>query len=170
MKKVIIASLALLIILILSSCSQEFLTAKDKAFNELIQIPDMNKSMRLTLWSIKENGRLRIGNDVNLAAINNTKNNIVFPTDYGISILVFDETTNKWIDIPNYAYYSPPGKRILFPKTEDDAGITGIGVNPKISSSGQPIALRIVVRGETRSWIPFVNKKVGAYIDLILQP
>jgi hypothetical protein len=170
MKKKIKANIALLIILIFSSCSQEYLSPKDQAFNKLIQIHDMNKSISLELWNVNEISKLHIGSDIVLAAKNNTKNNISLPTDYGISILLFDETTNKWIDVPNYIYYSPPGEQILYPKAEDDPGITAIAVNPKITSSGQPIELRIVVKGETTNWIHFVNKKVGAYIDLILQP
>jgi hypothetical protein len=170
MKRIIKANLALLIILIFSSCSQEYLSLKDKAFNELIQIRDMNKSMSLEMWDVNEIRNLRIGNDIVLAGINHTKNNIIFPSGYGISILVFDESANKWNDIPDTAIYSSPGKQILLPKSEDNQGITAIGLFPCITSNGKPIELRVVVRGETRSWIPFVNKQVGAYIDLIFQP
>jgi hypothetical protein len=130
----------------------------------------MNKSISLELWSVNEVNKLYIGNDVVLAAKNNTKNNIYFPTDYGISVFLFDESISKWIDIPNYMYYSPPGERILYPKAEDDPGIAAIAVNPTITSSSHPIELRIIVSGETKNWIPFVNKRVGAYIDLIMQP
>ena len=164
------ASLAIFLILIFSSCSQENISKKDKAFNELNQIRDMNKSMSLEVWDVNEKKGLRIGNDVALAGINNTKNNINLPSDYGMSILTFDETTNKWNIVPNCMIYSPPGEQLLLPKSEDNPGIIAIGLLPCITSDGQPNDLRIVVRGETKSWIPFVNKPVGAYIDLILQP
>ena len=160
----------LLIILIFSSCSQENLSTKEKAFNQLIQIRDMNKSMSLKVWDENEMRNLRIGNGIVLAGINNTENNIILPSGYGISILLFDESTNKWNNIPNTAIYSSPGEQIMLPKSEDNQGITAIGLSPCIISTGQPVYLRIVVRGETRNWIPLINNKVGAYIDLTLQP
>jgi hypothetical protein len=105
-----------------------------------------------------------------IAAINNTKNNIVLPSDNWIRILIFDKSTNKWIDVPNQMNYYPNENHILFPKTDESEGISGFSVYPNVINNSQPIEVRIVVRGETENWIPFVNKKVGAYIDLVLQP
>lgn len=170
MNKIINASLFLLFILSLSSCSQEYISPKDKAFNEIIQIRDINKSMVLEFWNVDEINSLHIGSGVELVAINNSKNKIIFPADFGISILFFDRSTNKWIDIPNTMNYYPTGKRLLFPKTEDTEGFLGIGVFPEIIINSEPIELRIVVSGDTKNWIPFFNKQVGAYIDLTLQP
>jgi hypothetical protein len=163
-------SLFLLIIFFLNSCSQVQISRKDKAFNDLIHIRDLNKSIRLESWTIDEINNLHIGDSIDLAAQNNTKYNIELSSDNWIRIFAYDKSTNEWIDIPNLMNYYPVGNRILFPKNDESDGIFGFSVYPSVINNSKPIEIRIVVTGETKNRIPIISKQVGAYIDLILQP
>ncbi len=170
MNKTINILLFTIFIFVLYSCSIAPIPQKDKAFTDLLHAHDVNKSMTLALWIIDDINNLHIGDSIDLAAKNNTKNNIVFASDDWVRILTFDKSTNKWIDIPNLMNYFHGNKQILFPETEASEGIFGFSVYPSINNIGQPIEIRIVIFGDTKDFIPFIRKQVEAYIDLTMQP
>ena len=105
----------------------------------------------------------QIGEDVDLLLQNNTNETIVFPTDYGIHILHFEN--EDWTEIINTLTYLPPGDVYLHPNSSDNPGVLIISLNPDIENNGEEVVLRIVVLGLTSN-----GNQVGAFLDVTLLP
>ncbi len=154
----------------LYSCSRYTIPNKETTFRKLFHIRDMNNSMRLETWLPEAINDLHLGTNIDLAVINESKNKILFPSNYGVRILNYDKKYNNWIEIPNGMAYIPYGMRQVSPKGEETEGIISVGVYPQIENSDNPIEIRVVIIGTTTYGFLPIHKKVGSYIDLTLQP
>ena len=124
--------------------------------------------MRLETWVPEDIHNLHIGYSIDLAVINETKNKITFPYDYGIRILSYDEKSSDWNEISNGIGYGFPTTPQVAPKGDDGVGV--ITVYPEVENNNKSIDIRVVIIGTTTYRIIPISKQVGAYIDLTLQP
>jgi hypothetical protein len=91
-----------------------------------------------------------------------TESIIVFPGNYNGEIL--NKINEDWILIENRTFY-PASEVFLLPKSDNPAGeiFASLPIKEKMDKS---VPIRIVVMGFIKD---HPEKKVGAYIDLVLQ-
>lgn len=165
MLRIIIRSIVALIFLsIIFACNGNPLSGREDLF--LQQMPGVEFNTRIKFWSPKPSEVFIRGEHIFLTLENLSKEKIIFPGDYGIRILSFDEDSNKWIEIRNTMVYLPPGNAQISPKGPDEPSVIGVGLSPDLTKDGPPTEVRIVVIGVEEN----SSDRIGAYIDVTLQP
>jgi hypothetical protein len=153
---------------LLTGCSIIKSSKQEAAFKELFPNIEMNSKIRF--WDPKTANELfKIGDSVDLTLENLTTDKIIFPSDYGIKIFTLNNSVN-WTEISNRAHYFPPGNPQVSPKGEGMPGIIGIGCYPELTNEGKPIVIRVAVVGTVYHDNVPTNERVGAFVDVTLQP
>lgn len=168
MAKAITKCLVLTIIALLGvSCKFGGLSPKDVAFNKIIALNEMNSKLEFIALDTKDNP-YRIGTSIALGLKNLTDFTIIFPSDYGLQIYVFQD--NEWSRIDNLMQYIPEGNRQISPTGPDSPGQTGVDFFPDVPNSDKPIEIRVVIQGIVYVGEMPTEEQASAYIDIVLQP
>ena len=156
-------TLILLILLLLSACQN---LQKDDAFRAKYQDVPMNAELQF--W--KPTDKFVVGELLSLELENFSTEKIVFSFEDDVTILTFE--SGEWVEVNNDANYYPPNVyRQISPKGEDSPGIISIGLSPQISSNTRaPVEIRVVVVGYLYRGDEKTDDKIGAYIDIKLEP
>ncbi len=172
MEKRLITHLCFVLLLVVSSSCGKKTSKKDEDFMKIIGMQNFNSEIVLSTVreGTKEEEELKIGSVIFIAITNRSREVILFPKDYGIRIFSYAEDTNKWVEIRNLADYTPDQVFKLPPKDKKHTGGTGIGLWPEFPESKQAVNVRVAVIGKiTKDGTP-TEKKVGAFIDVTLEP
>jgi hypothetical protein len=157
----------------LIACSDKTTSAKDRSFAELMPIPfnEMNDEITLTLPNLPNEVYVpRLGDFIELAVNNRFNEVVVFPSDYGVGMYLYNSEDEQWAKIKNLANYYPTGNRQVSPKGDNTLGQILISAIPDLPITSNPVELRVVVIGTVYHDGVRTNKQVGAYIDITLQP
>lgn len=175
MKRRVTIFQALILTLVLSSnllsgCKPPSLSSKEQAFADIIPVPyhDLNDLFRLTIPPGLND--FKFGNSIHLELVNESQYPIEFPSDFGINLSYYDETSKKWGEINNIVVYLPLGNKELLPTTKDGPGGPGLTVYPDIQDLSKPITIRVLMVGELADEESSNEVLVGAYIDVTLVP
>ena len=157
------STLILLILLFFSACQN---SQKEKAFRAKYQDVPMN--VELQFWKPTE--KFVFGELFSLELENFSTEKIVFSFDHDVTILTFER--GEWIEILNNAIYFPPDiDSQISPKGPDLPGVISIGLSPQINrNTSAPVEIRIVVVGYFYRNDEKTDDKIGAYIDVRLEP
>jgi len=160
----------LVIIIIISGCGSYPLSDKEQQFANIISIPydDLNDKFRLAIPRGLDD--IRFGSQINLELLNDSRDAILFPANFGITIFTFNETTDSWAEINNLVEYLPVGVKELYPLKKDSLGGGVIGVYPDIEDFTQPITIRVLMVGEVIREGISTNEFAGSYIDITISP
>jgi hypothetical protein len=175
MKKQISIFQVLILALVLSSyfisgCKPSPLSSKEQAFADITPVPyhDLNDKHRVTIPPGLND--FKFGNSIKLELVNETQYPIEFPSDFGITLYYYDESSNKWVEINNIVDYLPFGNKELLPTRKDDSGGLWFSVYPDVQDFSKPITIRILMVGELVDEESSNEVLVGAYIDVTLVP
>jgi len=159
-----------LLTLLVSGCKPPPLSSKEQGFADIIPVPyhDLNDIIRLTIPPGLND--FKYGNSIELELVNESQYPIEFPSDFGINLYYYDETSEKWVEINNIVVYLPLGNKELLPTTKDDPGGLGLTMYPEIQDFSKPITIRILMVGELADEESSNEVLVGAYIDVTLVP
>jgi len=153
----------------IGGCQRNQNSKKERAFSERFPGVEMNSSIQF--WDpAKYGGSFTIGKSIDLVLETNSTNKIVFPSDYGIRIFMYDSEREEWLEIQNKAKYFPPGNRQISPKGEDNPGLITIGLAPALQPGEKPVKVRVVVIGTVYHGEQKTDQEVGAYIDVEMSP
>ena len=166
-----ILSLTLVVITtFISGCGSPPLSNKEQEFANIISIPydDLNDMLRLTIPRGLDD--FKIGNSIDVELVNDSRDIILFSSDFGINLFTYDVTTDKWVEIKNLVEYLPVGDYELHPMSNDSLDGPVISVYPELQDFTQSITIRVLIVGEViREGTP-TNVFAGSYIDITLSP
>ncbi len=169
MKKSVQYLVLVLTTLFLSSCYS--LDNASPTFFEVIGISENKFNSELTLEIIDKFTILKIGETVDLDAVNNINTPIQLVADIGIRVFKLN-SDSEWVEIKNQLSYG--GRIINIPTKENDPGGWGsfmVSVRPEINPIAESADIRIIVLGTILSEDGQENlESVGAYLDITLEP
>lgn len=154
----------------ISGCKPPPLPIKEQRFADIIPMPyyELNDLLRLVLPpGIND---FKFGNSIRLELLNQSKYPIELPSNFGIELYIYDEITEKWVEINNIVDYLPLGNKELLPTRKNSPGGPGITVYPDIQDFSKPITIRVLMVGELVAEDSSTEVLVGAYIDVTLSP
>jgi hypothetical protein len=157
-------------------CQLSIPSKKEQSFLEFVHFDHFNQEIQ---FNQQETLKLpnKIGDDVFLELVDQTESPIIIPLNE-IIILTYIKDKNRWSPISNDTSYMA-SSQIIWPKGKSAFPFPFItfGVNPDFCSipsidlqSGTPIDIRIVVFGYIQDKNASPGKRVGAYIDLTMNP
>ncbi len=136
--------------------------------NEFVasQFPNirMNSDLRLT---VLDNSFLKINFSIPLQIENLSKNSIFFEPETDIYLFLLNGS--EYIPVDNRVTYGEPSEETLSAMGKGRA-VTAISVAPQITNTDQPAQLLVVVVSAVKSFGMKTDEKVGAYLELTLQP
>ena len=157
----------------LISCLGNKQSIREAAFARItpMQIEEMNDEMTLSIPKLNNEIQTpRFGELIALEVKNNSKDLIIFPSDYGLQMYTYDENKEMWTEIMNITEYYPVGNRQVSPKGEETLGRILITVRPDLPSTSNNTDLRIIIIGTIYHDGVSTDKRVGAYADITVQP
>ncbi len=137
--------------------------------NEFVvsQFPNirMNSDLRLTV--LEDNNPLKINHPTFLMLENLSKKSILFDPETDIHVLLFNGS--EYVPIDNPITYAEPSEETLAAKGKGRS-VTDVIIDPAIEETDQPAQLLVVVVSAVKSFGMKTDEKVGAYLELTLQP
>jgi hypothetical protein len=129
--------------------------------NMNVRTNNWNTSIKLiddpALSNSHKNGELLI-----LRVENLSETSVVFPTDFGIRLLVMEG--EKWVSVQNNFYYT--GSNLLPTKNSYPLGLI-VSAAPYISNLSSSTNIRLVIIGHAEN---NDNEPLGAYLDVMINP
>ena len=158
-KKVILLMVGIFIII--TSCNNQGTQSPINTDGVTIPLEKMNKSFILEDLPVLDNSH-KNGEFLALVLRNLTDSGIVFPKDYGLSILMLQDQT--WEPVQNNFHYAE-SENILRSGKLDPGGLE-FALNPYIPNLREAVKIRIISIGRFEN----SNDIVGAYLDITLLP
>ena len=154
----------------MSGCGSPPLSNIEQGFANIISIPydDLNDKFVLTLPPGLND--FKFGNPITLELVNDSRDTILFSSDFGINLFTYDVITEKWVVIKNLVEYLPVGDQELHPMRKDSLGGLVISVYPEIQDFTKSITIRVLMVGEVIQGGISTNVFAGSYIDITLSP
>jgi hypothetical protein len=167
MKKIIYSAL-IISIFIMCGCTKKsnFISDKEESFASLYPDIEFNTMVILEEDPFSTNMKV-IGSEVDLVLVNQSDEQIEFYISDNLDIYYYNELTGQWKNIENkMSYYG--GGTIMQPKGSNEITDALAFCWPNLIDNGKPIQIRIVALANTIS--NTIEKRVGAYFDIILDP
>lgn len=131
------------------------------------QFPNIKMNSNLRLTVLDENNPLKINFPAFLMLENLSKNSILFEPDTDIHVFLFNGS--EFISADDNMAYSEPSEETLS-ATGKSGSVTGFAVDPKITETDRPAQILVVVVSTIKSFGMKTDEKVGAYVEITLQP
>lgn len=152
-----------------SKAANQGISEAEKQFSMVIPVSDMNKSIRIKLLGEEE--KYSSGSAIYLILENKSSDFISFDKNTQIKLLRNMDT--QWLEVENASTYSDTV--VLDPQSEPGLNMQTTVVKPILNQNSSSdtnalIPLRIVIVGEIMNGSTPTGKKVGAYIDVFLNP
>jgi len=156
--------------LLLVGCENKTTSEAEKQFAAKVAVADMNKSLNMKL--IGEQEYYLPGSQIDLILENRTSDTISF--NEGEQIKLLANIDSQWIEIANDHTYS--GTMLLYPpQSQQGLNFGSTTVKPNLEQNipdneDSLIPLRVVVIGEIKNADNTVERKVGAFVDVLIKP
>jgi hypothetical protein len=141
-KKVYKFIIVLSLLISLAACSNKASMQKEDAFSKLLPIPvgDMNDEVKLSLPGLERGFyEPKIGEFITLVLNNQSNNIIVFPTDYGLKMYLYNKEDQTWIEVKNLEKYSPEENKQVSPIGEGSLSQILASALPGLDKTSEPI-------------------------------
>ena len=134
----------------------------------MAMFPDIPMNLAIRFWETSE--EFTNGQSIDLTLENSSTYEVRFSDENDVYAFVFEN--NAWSKLENSLTYFPPNvERPLRPKAPDNAGVTAILLTPHLDNAGPaPASVRVVVIGTIYENDRKTDRKIGAYIDVELNP
>lgn len=158
----------LLVLFLMAACGRD-LSAKERAFATLVPVP-MDTGLQLKLVEVRDASTA--APTITLLIENHSNDQIWFlAPGYGARIFVYSESSGAWVEIGDRIVSASESEDILVPKGQGINYGAIVSVGPSFTpDTRRPVTVRIVVIGEIYRDGRRTGEKVGAYIDVTLQP
>lgn len=176
MKKNKISFILRIIVIFFASGCQPKLTAEETSFKQLF--PDVKMNSEFTIIYDKEGQNevsfnYKPGENINLILAFNSKKNIWFPNSFGLKTYTYKN--NNWVELDNQKILTDFDDWVSGFTLYKLRGYKSIIIIPKIEKKDLPLEIRVVIigniaKGSEFSTTEITNKKVGAFIDILLLP
>lgn len=157
----------ILIVFLLIAC----MPSREKKKSEEVfssMFPDIPMNSDIAFWETSE--EFINGQSMTLTLENMTSFEIRFSDKNDVYAFVFEN--QKWNRLENSAIYIPADVDAkIRPKGLDSPGVTAVSLNPHLSNAElTSVDVRVVVIGTVYDKGQSAGKKIGAYIDVKLNP
>ena len=101
---------------------------------------------------------------------NQTSNDVIFPSDFGLRLFYLPRDKNEWLEIENHILYLPEELRVLSDQKDPAHNKTVLDVRPNVDQMQLPGRLRVIVLGNIMGNNEKTAEQVSAFLDLELSP
>lgn len=170
--KFLVLPLTLLLLSLVSCNSKPQSANKDAQFASMF--PDIMLGEYLRLATIA-NGQIppeTTEDDIGIAVVNISDQQIIFPLELSNQNFVYDTLTHEWKQIPE-KFHTSGATIILYPLTDlekEQFSDKATAVKPDLSGYKKPIVVRVLILGEIYQNGASTGQKVGSYIDITFKP
>lgn len=146
--------------------------AKDLAFEDIFSDVEWNEELRMEI--IKEINSMKPGDFIRLNVYNNSKNIILFPYDLRVASYEYNLVQQEWVLLPNMLRYIGDQNLYLYPVYMADFNLNRnsdeyVEIKPDINGEEARTIRVIVIGNVVKNGAP-TDRKVGAYLDVTLEP
>jgi hypothetical protein len=152
---------------ILAACRDPRTAIREQAFAALLPVKDTNSS--ISLVTFKGQPQPSPYGVFTFELENWTKSIVVFPAAYGCRGYMFDEASQRWIEVPNQVSY-PDVQLGLGARVKDSPYVEFVDYKPDMSLIHAPVTVRVVVEGTQLRDDLTEGDKVLAYSDITVKP
>ncbi len=159
-------SISISVVISLAACNHKVVSPIDSYYLSLFPNVEFNKKIQIEYVPIPI--ERTIGSEMTLLVTDISRDNILFPKDFGIKIYIYDEAEAKWQSVKNLMNYFPDKSRGLTP--DESNRRTGVVLKPDLLNEGHSVTIRVSVQGEVYHGETPTGQQVGAYTDITLEP
>jgi hypothetical protein len=160
-------SAILVVAWILVACRVGTSAVKEQASAGLIPVKDVNST--ITLVPLQGHRQPDAYGGFTFEVENWSDKIIIFPAAIGSRGYLFDEASQRWIEVPN-TVQCPDVELGLGARAKDSPYVNSVDYKPEMSLIKAPVILRVVVEGTQLRDDLTEGDKVLAYIDITMKP
>jgi hypothetical protein len=146
--------------------------AKDLAFEDIFSDVEWNEQLKMEI--IKELSSMKLGDLICFSIYNESSKIILFPDDLGVASYEYNPRQQEWVLLPNKLRYIGNLNPYIYPNSmtnfkENRNSDAYIEIKPDINGEEARTIRVIVIGNVVKNGAP-TDRKVGAYLDVTLEP